>query len=1619
MTRTALRTLTLFAGMILWSGAISGQVMTGTPAFGSFGGGPFDTINLGNLNAHFVVPVFQRGGRGIPLQYNLTYESSIWSPVSVNGVQTWQASNNYGWAGTTDIGTPAQGSLTSKTTAMPGCNPFGIMVYWTYIDTLGNRHQFPDATVAGSGNCPTTSINEVAPDGSGYYLSATGTSGKVTWRTGTLWSGSTIKDTNGNQITMSGNQVFDTLSSTAAALTVSGSPISPPVTYAYPNPQTGNTSNVVVTYHIYTVQTNFGCSGISEVTQANTPLVDQIQLPDGSFYAFTYEATVGSSSNVTGRINSVTLPTGGMITYQYSGGSGGPNHNAIVCADGSVATLTRTLNPGSTWTYTRTQISGNHWQTKVTTPPDPSVGNDTVIDFQRDGATRSTNNFYETQRLAYQGSVNGTLLSTTNICYNGNGITTPSTCPTVAVASPILRVTAFNYLPNSSGVKAETDSTFDNFGLIHDVYTYDYPNATTLLKHTATTYQGGMSNGIVDRPYQVTTYQGSTLQAQTTYTYDEGTPQTKDGTPQHVSVTGSRGNLTTIAARANTGGTTLYRHFTYYDTGLLNTSTDVSTSSTTNGATTTYNYAPGTSSCNNSFVTSISEPLNLSLSMQWNCDGGAPFSVTDENNQTTSVDYGADPYWRATSSVDPLNVETIYSYQPNPPMAGSSVSFSNSVVGAFSYGDGFGRIITTQQPQAPGSSTLDTASYVYDSLGRLSSSSMPCAASAGQTCPAPPQIPYTTQTYDALGRPVLTTDGGGETVTYSYTKNDVYVTVGPAPSGEQTKRKQYEYDALGRLSSVCEITTASGSGSCGQSSPQTGYWTRYTYNSVGNLTQVIQNYQGSSQTRTYAYDLLGRMTSESNPETAGIAVSYAYDTDSVCTGGYPAGNQIKRTDANGNVACTTYDQLHRPLTTTYPSGQNSGNTDTKNYVYDSATVNGVTMLNTKGRLAEAYTCSHTGSCSPPKTDIGLSYSVRGELTDTYSLTPHSGGYGHVVQTYWPHGAVNSVAVPGLPTLYYGASNGTGLDGEGRVTQVTASSGQNPVAGVTYTMSGTTQPIGSLTQVTFGSGDSDNFSFDTNTGRPQLFRGTMGLLSNTGSLTWNPNGSLGALSIVDQINPTNSQNCSFSHDDLGRVASANCGSLWNQSFNFDPFGNITKTGSISWGCATCYNSTTNRYNSTLSPLISYDSNGNLLNDTFHTYTWDADARMLTADSTPITYDAFDRMAELNNSTQFLYLANGQQPVALKSGSTTTGYAPLPGGGFAIYSGGTITQYNHSDWLGSARLITSTSQTVVIDRSYAPYGEPYGPSGSSWLQFTNAGNQWTASGNADFLYRRYSTTQGRWLSPDPAGLAAVDLTNPQTWNRYAYVGNRPLGATDPLGLDDQGCYEDWNCDPCFLWVDCGYNPFGGPPGSSTPPPPPTPDQFPRVGGEWPDNESLGLPSGMKLRPLGLADLLGITPNLHCPVCMDIITGVSAGGTDGADYTFYVDALGRALEATNGGATISAAPAQPWYKNRCVMSALGSGGASVLLDAIGLLPEGKAFTGVYSLFHGAAGASNGLNILKRVKAGVGIITTTGALNEDDAIGIGLGVAGFVPGLGQAAAGFSIAHDFYNTAKAVGKCY
>jgi RHS repeat-associated protein len=70
--------------------------------------------------------------------------------------------------------------------------------------------------------------------------------------------------------------------------------------------------------------------------------------------------------------------------------------------------------------------------------------------------------------------------------------------------------------------------------------------------------------------------------------------------------------------------------------------------------------------------------------------------------------------------------------------------------------------------------------------------------------------------------------------------------------------------------------------------------------------------------------------------------------------------------------------------------------------------------------------------------------------------------------------------------------------------------------------------------------------------------------------------------------------------------------------------------------------------------------------------------------------------------------------------------------------------------------------------------------------------TESGNDYFGARYYSSSMGRFLSPDwseyPTGIPYGDLENPQSLNLYGYVLNNPLKSTDPTGHTHQECAPD---------------------------------------------------------------------------------------------------------------------------------------------------------------------------------------------------------------------------------------
>jgi len=246
------------------------QVQTGTPVFGSFSGGP-DIINLANLNSHITIPVLNKSGRGMNFNYNLIYDSSIWYPVTSNGIQSWQYATATNWGWTTSI--PRGGHVGYSTTMITHnviCGSIYVTSYtnWAYYDGFGTPHPFPGTSdswtsTPGCNSTGTDGFSSTTSDESGYAITVNGsTINSLTASDGAVINpvtgAITLKDRNGNQITSSTvsgtTSYYDTLSSTTPVLTVSGSGTpSSPTLFTYTPPNTSSSkcvSTVGVTCYI-------------------------------------------------------------------------------------------------------------------------------------------------------------------------------------------------------------------------------------------------------------------------------------------------------------------------------------------------------------------------------------------------------------------------------------------------------------------------------------------------------------------------------------------------------------------------------------------------------------------------------------------------------------------------------------------------------------------------------------------------------------------------------------------------------------------------------------------------------------------------------------------------------------------------------------------------------------------------------------------------------------------------------------------------------------------------------------------------------------------------------------------------------------------------------------------------------------------------------------------------------------------------------------------------------------------------------------------------------------------------------------------------------------------------
>jgi RHS repeat-associated protein len=233
-----------------------------------------------------------------------------------------------------------------------------------------------------------------------------------------------------------------------------------------------------------------------------------------------------------------------------------------------------------------------------------------------------------------------------------------------------------------------------------------------------------------------------------------------------------------------------------------------------------------------------------------------------------------------------------------------------------------------------------------------------------------------------------------------------------------------------------------------------------------------------------------------------------------------------------------------------------------------------------------------------------------------------------------------------------------------------------------------------------------------------------------------------------------------------------------------------------------------------PLYDYDANGNIATSAGRTACWTSFnmVRRLDAGGVRLEYlyqDEHERVQEkyflngsLQRTTLYLNPAAGNElfyeAESGVAGSKQKHYVSAGGATVAIITctaapctnvANTSTQYLHEDHLGSVSVVTNSVGTVIERMAYEPFGKRRNVNGATDVYGTltpaTTDRGFTEHEGMDEVGlinmngRVYDPALGRFMSADP-NVPYPNLS--QSYNRYSYVQNNPLGGIDPSGFVD---------------------------------------------------------------------------------------------------------------------------------------------------------------------------------------------------------------------------------------------
>ncbi len=949
----------------------------------------------------------------------------------------------------------------------------------------------------------------------------------------------------------------------------------------------------------------------------------------------------------------------------------------------------------------------------------------------------------------------------------------------------ISSTTAYVNYGQSNAISKTTTQTLDRYGNVTQMVVSDWSGGSAPSRTYTNTWLHGADGGGLVNPqlYYDQHYFRNRLSSSS---LTDGTSSVTLATNSYDSGTCCAKNYGLLTNAVTPQGTGTYAYDSYGN----------ATTSTMNGLSTSV-----TMDATNTVPAAVTTG-STSASLQWNSFLGLTQS-TGQNGDMAQISY--DTTGRPSTTTSPYGAVTNYAYvnysssaSPSTITATTGNSGTNHWVKKTL--DGFGRVVK----EVTGDSTNGATSEVDTQYAPCG-----CSPDGKLSAVSQPYTPggtpiWTRYTYDWQGRTTSVTLPDTSVTNYVY--DDRVVGTDPAASfvrviDPKPDQKRFQMDGFGHLAAVTEDPTG------------VAYLTTYAYDLLDHLVQVTQarTIAGTlhTQNRTFNYssnnNVTGYLQSANNPENG--TVTYAYNSDWTLA---------SKTDNRGVVTGYQYDSQKR--LTAVGTGTGTSFLPVYTYTWDTATGSS----NALGRIAQI---------SYPVASASAPSYVSSAVTETYSYTAPGSvasktmGVNHSCSPCYV-GTTSPVQIP--LTLSYA------YDSEGRRTQMTypvSISVDNPsnpapknetlVYGYDLqerptTLTDTTSSTALVTGTSYyPSNQVQQITYMQNFIETRVYNNLLQLTQQSvtqggsvmslqyGYITGHDDGR-----IQTRTDGVSGEQVTYTYDTLKQLTAAVTTAnpnvpQWSGTFSYDGFGNLTsKTGSIP-NMSMIVDPASNRVTSAGGSAYQYDNNGNMVSGPTtgtNTLVYDFQNRLVSgfAVSTPsawdyyyYAYDASNRRvwkgvyagATLSSETYYLYDIDGKQVGSYALTSTITSppaqALTLAAVSNHIYFAGKhIADRTCTPGCAGGSYAMTLPDRLASEESDYPYGEEKGTvTANERIKFASYWRD-NESGLDYALNRYYSSSMGRFLSPDPSHRSS--LTSPLSWNQYVYAADDPVNRNDPRGL-----------------------------------------------------------------------------------------------------------------------------------------------------------------------------------------------------------------------------------------------